>query len=390
MGKIYVILGSGRQGQSGAYDMALFGNADKIIMADIDLMAAQNAASNLNKLTNKTIATPQHLDIRNVDALGNLIKGADCVLSGVPYYFNVDIARACIEAKVNMCDLGGNTHIVLKEIEMDKVAKDAGITIVPDCGLMPGMGNVIAVYGMNKMDTCKEVQIRCGGVPQNPKPPLGYKLLFNIEGLTNEYFGKAYILRNSKVTEIDTFQELENLEFSPPVGRCEAFTTTGGTSTCPWTFEGKIEKYEYKTVRYPGHYEKIKTMLDLGLLDMEPVEINGIRIIPRSLFHKVVTPKILFPDDKDLVVLRVMCSGIKNEDEIKITYDLMDFQDDNFSAMERTTGFAASIVAIMLANGEVDKGVIPLEKTGIENNFVKELLKRGFNLTETITGKPGY
>lgn len=385
MGKIYTILGSGRQGQASAYDMALFGNTDKITMADIDLNVAQNAANNLNKLANKNIATAQQLDIENYNFLVDLIKGTDCVLSAVPYYFNVDIAKACIEAKVNMCDLGGNTHIVLKELELDKDAKNAGITIVPDCGLMPGMGNIIAVYGINKMDMCKEVQVRCGGIPQNPKPPLGYKLVFNIEGLTNEYFGKAYILRNSKVTEIDTFCELENIEFSEPVGLCEAFTTTGGTSTCPWTYEGKIEKYEYKTVRYPGHYEKIKTMLDLGLLDTEPVDVNGYKISPRNLFHKVVPPKILFPDDKDLVVLRVMCKGFKDGKELKVTYNLIDFQDENFSAMERTTGFAASIVAIMLSHGEIDKGAIPLEKTGIENNFIKEILKRCFDLKETIT-----
>src|SRR5690606_618993 len=139
--------------------------------------------------------------------------------------------------------------------------------------------------------------------------PLGYKLVFNIGGLTNEYFGKAYILRNGKVTEIDTFDELEEIEFDSPVGKCEAFTTTGGTSTAPWTFEGKIDTYEYKTVRYPGHYEKFKTMLELGLLDTEPVKVGEAMISPRDVFHSVVAPKIDFPDDKDLVVLRTTCKG---------------------------------------------------------------------------------
>ncbi|RYX94946.1 saccharopine dehydrogenase [bacterium] len=294
----YAVLGSGMQGTACAYDMAKFGDASEIILADVDIEKAQNAADRVNKLIGKDIAKSAKLDVKDENNLVDLLTGVDSFLSAVPYHFNVNVAKAAIKAKANMCDLGGNTDVVREELSLDQDAQEANITIIPDCGLMPGMGNTLAVYGMSKLDECNEVQIRCGGLPQNPKPPLDYKLVFSIGGLTNEYFGKAFIIRDSKVAEVDTFAELEELEFPEPVGVCEAFTTTGGTSTCPWTFENKLTTYEYKTVRYKGHYDKFKTMLDLGLLDTEPVKVGNVEVSPRDLFHKVVAPKIDFPEDK--------------------------------------------------------------------------------------------
>ena len=387
MAKSYIILGSGMQGTASAYDIALYGDAEKILMTDYDLNVATKSAEKINKLLNKNIASAKQLDVKNYENLVNTLKGFDCALSAVPYYCNLDVSKACIEAKVNMCDMGGNTGVVLKQLELSAQAKDAGVTIIPDCGLMPGGGNVIAVYAIEKMDKCKEVKIYCGGLPQTPKPPLGYKLVFSIEGLVNEYFGKAYILRNSKVAEIDTFTELENVEFSS-LGQCEAFTTSGGSSTCPFTYEGQIEKYDYKTVRYPGHYAQFKTMLDLGLLETEEVDVKGTKIIPRALFHKVVSPKIAFPQDKDLVVLRVICKGTKNGKDLELRYDLLDYQDDNFTAMERTTGFMAAIIAIMLAHGQVEKGALPLEKAKLADTFMKEVIRRKFDIIETIVKRP--
>jgi lysine 6-dehydrogenase len=284
-----------------------------------------------------------------------------------------------------MCDLGGDIGTVQQELALHTKAAAAGITIVPDCGLAPGMNNLLAVYAMEQMDFCQEVQIRCGGLPQVPKPPLGYRLSFNLDGLLNNYFGNAYALRDGRVTEIESFTDLETIEFPPPLGKCEAFVTAGATSTCPWSFEGKVKTYEYKTVRYPGHYEKIKLLRDLGLLDTTPLNLEGITTTPRAVFCKIVGPRIAFPQDKDLVVLRVACRGIQNHRPIETVMDLLEFFDDEtgFSAMERMTGFSASIIAIMMARKEIKiSGAIPLEKAVSGKAFVAELTRRGIKVQE--------
>jgi lysine 6-dehydrogenase len=382
----YIVLGAGMQGTAAAYDLARFGEAELVLLADIDLDRAKATAARVNRSTGSDLVRVSQVDVQDHEALAEALKGCDAALSAVPYRFNLGITEAAIAAGTGLCDLGGNTEIVLEQLKLSTDAREAGITIVPDCGLAPGMANTLAVYAMGRMDRPREVRIWCGGLPQHPKPPLDYKLVFSIEGLTNEYFGRAYALRDGRVVELETFTELEEVQFPPPVGRCEAFITAGGTSTCPWTFEGKLERYEYKTVRYPGHYEKVKAMLQLGLLDTEPVQVGGTEVAPRELFHQVVPPRIAFAQDGDLVVLRVNCRGEHRRKPAEVQLDLMDFSDraTGFSAMERTTAFPAAIVAAMIAKRKLERGVVPLERSVPPQPFIAELAQRGLGLTETI------
>ena len=388
MGYRYLVLGAGRQGTACAYDMALYGDAEELILADGNLTFARKSAERVKSLLKGRAIPRIHaiaIDVQKNDQLVKALTGIDAFLSAVPYYLNPRVAQAAIEAGASMCDLGGDIGIVQQELALHAKAAAIGITIIPDCGLAPGMNNLLAVYAMEQMDLCQEVNIRCGGLPQVPKPPLGYRLSFNLDGLLNNYFGNAYALRDGKVTEIESFTDLETIEFPPPLGKCEAFVTAGATSTCPWSFEGKVKTYEYKTVRYPGHYEKIKLLRDLGLLDTTPLALDGITTTPRAVFCKIVDPHIAFPQDKDLVVLRVDCRGIQNHRPIEIVMDLLEFFDDEtgFSAMERMTGFSASIVAIMMARKEIKtSGAIPLEKAVSGKAFVAELTRRGIKVQE--------
>ncbi len=385
----YVVLGAGRQGLAIAYDLAKFCQAKQVIVADFDNKVAAAGAKKVNALLKNKIVKAQKADAGNSASLKKLFQGMDCVVSAVPYHFNYDVAKAAIDSGCNFCDLGGNTGVVLKELSLYPQAKKAGVTLVPDTGLMPGMGNTLAVHAIKKLDQPREIHIRCGGLPQKPKPPLNYKLVFSVEGLINEYFGTAYIIRNGKPAEIPTFSELEQIEFPKPIGKCEAFVTSGGSSTCPWTMEGIVKEYDYKTVRYVGHYEKIKTLLELGFFEQEPVNVKGCKIIPRQLSHVLLTKKIDFSKDKDLIVLRVTALGKKNGRETEIVYDLIDYQDDKtgFTAMERTTGFPAAIVAHHLVQGKAPKGAIPLELAIDSDAFVVDFKKRGFTLKERIRTK---
>ncbi len=383
--KKFAVLGAGMQGTAGGYFLGRWGQAESIIMADISEATAQKAADRLNQLFGRPLAKGQKVDAKSPESLRALFSQIDGCLSATSYEFNEGITLAAIEAGICLVDLGGNTDVVLAQLKLNERAQQKGISIVPDCGLAPGLGNTLAALGIQELDSCESVSVRCGGLAQNPRPPLGYKLVFSIKGLTNEYFGKAWIIRNGKRVSVDTFSELEDLEFAPPVGRCEAFVTTGGSSTCPWTFEGKVKNYDYKTVRYKGHYDKMKCMLDLGLLDLNPVSVNGTPVVPRDLFHAVVPAKIDFPEDHDLVVLRATCKGLKGGKPAQVVYDLMDFQDakTGFTAMERTTAFPAALVLIHGVRGQAQKGVVPLESALNNRLYVDELSASGITIKTT-------
>ncbi|HUK57305.1 MAG TPA: saccharopine dehydrogenase C-terminal domain-containing protein [Nitrospiria bacterium] len=390
MGYRYVILGAGRQGTACAYDLALFGDAERIVLADANEALAVKSVERLRRLlpsSNTARLEAGAVRVQNHDELVHVLRRAAVVVSAVPYYYNPPIARAAIDAAVSMCDLGGDIAAVQEMRRLSGEGKAAGVSIVPDCGLAPGMNNILAVYGMERLDETGSVEIRCGGLPQIPKPPLGYRLVFNLEGMLNNYFGRAYVLLNGKVTEIESFTGLEEIRLPKPLGPCEAFVTAGATSTCPWTFEGRLKSYGYKTVRYPGHYEKIKLLRDLGLLDRRSVVVKGTPIVPRDLFIEVVKDRIAFPEDRDLVVLRVVCRGKKNRKPAEVVLEMLEFHDPatGFSAMERTTGFSTGIVAAMLARGEIrEKGVVPLETAVPAGPFVKELHRRGMTVKEKM------
>ncbi len=387
MGYRYAVLGAGRQGIAAAYDMARFGDAEAVIVADADAALAAAAAERVGRLTGSDRVIAAQVDVTDHDALVASLGPVDAVLSAVPYAYNPAVARACIAARTHMCDLGGNTAVTWSELALDEAARAAGISIVPDCGLQPGMGNTLAVHAMEQMTDPADVRIWVGGLALEPRPPFDFLLTFNIEGLTNEYDEVSVVLQDGVRTTLPAFEGLEEIEFPPPVGRCEAFLTTGGTSTCPWTFEGRLRTYIEKTVRYPGHAAAFRAFRDLGLFGRSPVTVGETSVTPREFYHALLQPKIDFPEDRDVVVLRVQCDGHDGGRSKRVTLDLMDFHDPatGFRAMERTTGWPAAIVAQMQARGQVPAGAIPLEQAVRPGPFLAELRRRPFALTQTVT-----
>jgi lysine 6-dehydrogenase len=384
----YVVLGAGRQGTAAAYDLLRYGEAQSVLIADQDERLARAATSRVNLLLRSDLAQAAVVNVTDQSALVRLLQDTDAVVSAVPYRFNLDVAAAAIRAGASMCDLGGNTDVVWQELALHEQAEAAQISIIPDCGLMPGMGNTLAAYAMSQLAQPQHVRIFVGGLPRDPRPPFDYLLTFHIAGLTNEYAGTATYLRDGEIVEVPVFAELEMHDFPEPIGRCEAFVTSGGTSTCPWTFRGKLLTYEEKTVRYPGHCVAFKAFADLGLLDDTPVQVGELSVVPREVLHTLLEPKISFPLDQDLVVLRVLCSGVDAQgQQAEVQLDVVDFQDGDagFRAMERMTGFPAAVVGHLMASGQTPRGAVPLEQSVDGAAFVAEWRRRGLPLTETIS-----
>lgn len=382
----YAVLGAGRQGTAAAYDMVRWGDGDRVILADYDLGFAHQAAERVNQLIGKSVADAVQLDVTDPNALEATLTGVDSFLSAVPYYYNLDISRTAIKTKSHMCDLGGHIGIARQQHELDDEARQAGVSVIPNCGQVPGMGTTLMVYAMELLDDVEDVLMWDGGIPQDPKPPFNYYLTFNIEGLTNEYAEQAIFIRNWKVTEVDTMSELETIEFPEPIGTLEAFIAGGGTDTMPWTFEGKVRTLQNKTLRWPGNFVQLKAFYDLGLWGLDPIQVGDTEIIPRDVFHKLFEPQVTFPGDKDMVIVRVEATGKKDGKEAKALVQAIDRYDDEtgFTAMERCTGWSAAIVAEMMARGETPLGAGGVETQVPARLFVEQLRKRGIPVSEQV------
>jgi lysine 6-dehydrogenase len=387
MAYTYAVLGGGRQGTAAAYDMARNGDAARVLIADISEEAAQTAASRVNDLVGGDHAVAARLDVTDAEALAAFLEPVDSFLSAVPYWNNPAITRAAIAAGACMTDLGGKTDLVLEQMKLTDDAKAAGIAIIPDCGQVPGMGTSLSVHAMSLLDETDEVLMWDGGNPLHPVPPFNYTLTFNIAGLTNEYYGAAHFIRDGQRTEVPTFlpEDYEIVDFGEPIGRMEAFVAGGGTSTMPWTFEGKLKTLWNKTLRWPGHFDEWRAYTNAGLLEEEPIDVDGSSVVPRDVLHALIDPKIRAqPGDPDLVIVRVLAKGRKDGQPAEVRVELIDRYDEatGFTAMERTTGWDGALKAIMNAHGRTPRGVNPAELAVSGPDYAEDLRKRGFSLTE--------
>ncbi len=391
----YVILGAGRQGLAAAYDLGVFGEAGEILLCDIDAKAAGTAAERLNGLLGRRVARGLHLDVGDARAVAPALHGATACISSAHYTFNLDVTRLAIHEGVHMTDFGGNTDVVWQQRACDGEAVRAGVTVVPDCGMGPGLNVSLATYVMSRVEKPREVLIWDGGLPQDPEPPWNYVSTFAIGGLTNEYDGHATFLRNGRITPVRCFADLEQLDFPQPIGRLEAFVTSGGLSTAPWTLQGKLQRLENKTLRYPGHCAQFKAFSDLGLMGLEPIELppagsggqaGTTKVVPRDVFHALLAPKIAREEVRDVCVMRVTCAGESGGRPASATVDLIDRYDEvtGFTAMQRLTGWHASIVTIAAVRGEIARGVLPVELALSGRRVVEECRRRGFAITERV------
>ncbi len=376
-----LVLGSGQMGKGAAYDLVKQDSVEQIILADIDIKCAEALAKEVG---DKAVA--EKLDAKNRDQLVKAFSKVDSVISAVSYTVNVLHTEVAIETGTHMCDLGGGWTIVQKQLEMNDQAKDAGITVVPDCGLAPGMVSVLAREGIEYLDRAESVKIRVGGLQQEPRPPLNYSLIFSVEGLINEYIEPCVALRDGKITIEEPLVGFEEIVFPEPFGKLEAFNTSGGTSTLPHTYEGKVKELDYKTIRYPGHGHKMWCILKLGLMDSKEIDVDGKKVKPRRVLENLLE-KNLPPSGKDVTLIRVMIDGWKGTEARNIEYEVIDYFDDatGLTSMMRTTSFPASVTAMMMADGRITKrGVLTPERCIPPKLFIDELRTRGIDIKHRV------
>ena len=373
-----LVLGAGLQGSACAYDLLQQPGVEQVTVADLK----PDRVSRLLKSPGGKRLALSKLDLQDGAALRAALRGQDAVLNAAPYYFNLDVTRAAVELGVHCADVGGNTEIVFQQRELDAEAQRRGVSVIPDCGLAPGMVNILAAEGIRRVGEADAVKIYVGGLPQHPEPPLNYQIVYSLEGALDYYTTPSWVLRDGKPTRLDALSELEEVAFPPPVGVLEAFHTGGGISILPWVYAGKVRTMEYKTLRYPGHVAIMRPIRDLGLLDLTPVNVKGKEVVPRDAFIATVSPKLAQSEGRDFVALRVDVRGRNGE---RAAWQLLDYYDEahGISAMMRTTGYSLAITGLMQVDRRISaKGVRTPDEAVPFEEYVKELARRGVEIRE--------
>jgi lysine 6-dehydrogenase len=374
-----LVLGSGLQGSACAFDLLNNPDVTEVRLADqrVDALPPFLAPHVGGRLT------PTPLDARDEAAVARVMVGCDAAMSALPYYFNDTMAKLALDAGLHFCDLGGNTDIVMRQRLLDRQARSRGVSIVPDCGLAPGMVNILAQHGIEQLDEVDAVRLYVGGLPQQPTPPLNYQVVYSLEGVLDYYTTKSWVLRDSKLTNVTALSEIEHIDFPAPLGTLEAFHTAGGLSTMAFRYEGKIPTMEYKTLRYPGHARIMETIRDLGFLDLEPVKAGGAEVRPRDVAVAVLDPRLRKPSSPDLVALRVVVEGRRGGQAARVGWQLIDRADTTrgITAMMRTTGYSLAITGLMQATGQIPAGVHTPDECVPAMPYVAALGERGIHIT---------
>lgn len=377
-----LVIGAGMMGWAAAFDMAHSEQVTAVTLADKDEQRLTDAVERISRLTGSNKLTSAQLDAADTGAALDLMRGHDGVLSAVPYYFNLGLAKAAIRAGCHFADLGGNNNIVQQEFKRELQAQAAGAAIAPDCGLSPGMASILGGELLRRIGGKAEaLRIYVGGLPQNPQPPFNYQLVFSVEGLINEYSEPAKVLRDGNIVTVEPLTEVErfHMEGFPEL---EAFHTSGGTSTLPETFQGQVGECFEKTLRYPGHVDKLRTLYDLGLFSNEKRRINGAMIAPRQAVACLFEEKFK-SDEPEVTILRVEA----HHEGMIASFSMIDYTDTatGMTSMMRTTAWPASIVLQMLISGKIAKrGGIHQEIDVPAQLFLNEMTRRGIAINYRI------
>jgi lysine 6-dehydrogenase len=362
------VLGAGLMGSEISIDLARSRDVDKVVLCDVDegKLAEVKRRSGGRKLETEMI------DVSNVRKASKFLAGFDVASSALPHGIVAHADKAAITAGVN------TVNIAFEDVQMnlDGLAKKKGVTFIPGCGLAPGLSAILAAHASRSMNKTHEVHIAVGGIPQKPTPPFGYKLVFSMRGLLREYLTSARVIRDGKVKTVSPFEKVEEIEFAKPIGKCEMFCTDG-LATLLYSMKG-VREMDEKTVRWPGHVEKMKLLVQAGFFRKEPISVGGVSLSPYDFSSAVLMKVLTKGDEKDVTVMRVEVVGTIKDVDKKTTFELIDYFDEKkkVTSMARTTGYTCAIVTRMVGRGEIRrKGVIPPE-AALGDELVRKLLRQ--------------
>jgi len=376
-------LGVGSVGRAIGYDLYERVTGSNLLLVDRREECLEDAARLMSR------ADVRRVEIRDVDDIYRAIKDVDVAVNALPGKFGRYSWLAAIKAGVDLVDV---SYTPDDPTQYHVQASDAGITIVPDAGVAPGLSNMMAGRAYAQLEEVRELKIYVGGIPERPVPPLGYLVTWSPEDLIEEYVRPARVVIDGRIVEKPAVSEVERV-FVPGVGELEAFLTDG-LRTMLKTLRG-VRVMEEKTLRWPGHAEKIGLLKVLGYLDREPVDLNGSKVSPAQVTAKLFRER-LKGDSKDLVVLRVTASGRTSLNDVEIEYRMVDRYDEStgFTAVARTTAFVATGVLKLITEGSIPgPGVVPPEVIGMDESLFSSLAEwlswRGIKIVERITESRG-
>ena len=363
-----LVLGAGIVGSAAVWDLRRRGW--DVTVADLD-------DETVARVANAYGATAATIDVSGGKDLMELLALHELVVSAVPYRLGYAVASAALATSTHYLDFGGNPTVVAAQKRMHADAHANGVMIVPDCGLAPGLANVLGedLIASASQEPIDSIQIRVGALPQEPLGALGYQLAFSPAGLINEYAEPCEVLIDGRHATVEPLARFEEVAWST-WGPLEAFSTAGGTSTMCVKHEDRVVSLEYKTLRYPGHGRIFRALYEMGMFDETPHHVGGVDVAPRAILLDTLS-RALPRDGEDIVFIRVW----RDQGGVRTTLEIVDKAHGAFSALARTTAFPATALADLIMRGTVSRpGVLTMNEAVTGAELLPELAPLGIRV----------
>ncbi|MBT6173986.1 MAG: saccharopine dehydrogenase [Flavobacteriales bacterium] len=358
-----IVLGAGLVGAPMALDLAK-GSEFEVTVADI-------SQKNLDKFKDGNIVTVE-MDLDNKQSIFEVISDQDLVLNAVPGFMGYRTMERILSAGKNVVDI---SFFPEDALELDGLAKKNGVTAIVDCGVAPGMSNILPGYVDSILDKTDSILIYVGGLPKVRELPYEYKAVFSPIDVIEEYTRPARYIEKGELITKPALSEPELLQFEK-VGTLESFNSDGIRSLAKTM--SHVPNIKEKTLRYPGHIRIMEIMREAGFFSSDTVDVKGVEIRPIDLTAKLLFPQWeLKPGEVDYTIMRIEVEGVKDGKNVRHTYSLFDeyCPETKVHSMARTTGYTATMAIRMLAEGLYDeKGIIVPEFIGKNHNCVKFIL----------------
>lgn len=376
------VIGAGLMGSAATKYLVERKEVETVQLVDKD----QNRLEQTAKSAKSSKLVPRLLDASDRASISEAVENFDAALIALPHAASLSTDLAVIDAGVNAVDL------VFGDLQMKLHPKclRAGMTLIPGCGVAPGIVQVLAGEAARQLTSVEEIHMLVGGLPQVRRPPLNYRIVFSFEQVLEMYANEGVrVIRDGKVKKTKALTELERVSFPKPYDEMEAFLTDG-VATLLYTMKGRVKVMDEKTVRYPGHAKQIRTMIESGLVSTTPVKLDGAKITPRKFLSAILEPKLLLGKEKDVTLLRVTVTGTKDGSVVKHEYEMVDYFDEveRVTSMARTTAYTGAIAAMLLADGRIsEKGIVPPESAFVGPTFktlFRRLAEKNVRFSETM------
>lgn len=374
------IIGAGAMGSAIAQNLVTRQEVSKVRVCDANARSLQRLADSIdsNKLQSYQI------NARDVPALAPIIKGSHCVVGAMGYDRVPELATLALDSSSHYCDLGGSEEALDSLMGLSDRARQAGRWIVPGCGLAPGLVNVLSMLGVSQFERATTVHIRVGDLPVDPQPPFQFNLSWSAEKVLDDYTGQVRMIEDGALVTCKPLERVESIEFEAPFGSLEAFCTAGALQRLPDELDGKVDLLDLKTIRWPGHADRMSFLLALGLGDPLSVDVRT-HLTYRDLLLRRMRQRMGAVQD-DAVLMRIVIHGRANDLQRTLRYEMVERVDPTtgLSAMKRCTSIPAAVMACQLGQGLVPGGGAATPEMVIPGEpYLRELRASGLNISET-------